>query len=176
MDIAELLGRSKTDDAPDLPEDLRAPDYPPPNVTDDESVTGGSDLLAPDPKPKRDGRKNRTTAAPAKKATVAQQRQIRDALDLMLTTIGGGIAFRDPHCGGALSDHATNIAEKAVPLIARNPAWVEWFCGSTGFLDVLGLLIALRPVGSTFWGHHVTHTVGEGEAGVDLSAFTAPNL
>lgn len=174
MDITDVLGKRRGPQGSDLPDDFDVPDYPPTDEGDD--APGSGDLLAPDPKPRRDKRRN--YSGPAKKATAAEKRQINDAMKLMLLTLGGGIAFRDPHCGGAITSNAENIAEKAVPLIARNPAWVAWFCGSTGFLDVMGLLIALRPVAGTVWGHHVTHSIGDEQPGGadDLSVFTAPPL
>lgn len=172
MDIAELLGRSKSHSDSDLPEGLTVPDYPPLEDSDDSPDT--FDLLDADPAPRRD-RKALRAAGGSKKTTAGQKRQIQDAVELMLLTFGGGVTFRDAHCGGAITENASNIAAKATPLISRNPAWVEWFCGSTGFLDVMGLLIALRPVGASIWGHHVTHSVETG-AQLDLSRFTAPDL
>lgn len=175
MDITEILGKRQEPTASDLPENLDVPDYPP--TDEGDGAPGSADLLTPDPKPRRD-RRQTTRATPAKKATAQEKRQIKDALSLMLLTLGGGISLRDPHCGGAIAGSADNIAEKAVPLIARNPAWVEWFTGTTGFLDVLGLLIALREPASTIWGHHVSHTIGDEHPGGadDLSIFTAPSL
>lgn len=173
MDIAELLGRGKGETDSDLPEDAAMPDDPFADDADDQSEPLDGDLLEPDPKPKRNKKIAKSAGRPA---TIKQKKTIEDAVSLLLTTLGGGIAFRDQHCGGAITDHADNIAAKLVPIIARNPAWVEWFCGSTGFLDVMGLLIALRPVASTMWGHHVTHTVGEGAIAVDYSKYAAPDL
>jgi hypothetical protein len=174
MDIAELFGRSKSDERSELPEDFSVPDYPPSDDADASPDLYG-DLLESDPAPRRDKRALRASGG-SKKVTVGQKRQIQDALELMLITLGGGVTFRDPHCGGVLTDHAANIAAKATPLISRNPQWVEWFTGSTGFLDVMGLLIALRPVGSSIWGHHVSHTVDTEVGQLDLSQFTAPDL
>jgi hypothetical protein len=175
MDIAELLGRGKSATDSDLLEDLAVPDYPPADDSEDSAILDG-DLLEPDPAPRRDKKALKVGGALAKKATQAQKRQISDAVEFMLITLGGGLAMRDPHCGGAIADNASNIATRATPLIARNPAWVAWFCGSTGFLDVMGLLMALQPVAATIWGHHVTHTVSEEGGKVDLSQFTAPDL
>lgn len=174
MDITEILGRGRGTTDSDLPEDLDVPDYPP--TDEGDGAPGPADTLTPDPKPRRDRRTSRP--APAKKATAQEKRQIKDALSLMLLTLGGGISFRDPHCGGAITSSADNIADKAVPLIARNPQWVEWFCGTTGFLDVLGLLIALRETAAVIWGHHVSHTISDEHPGGadDLSIFTAPAL
>lgn len=177
MDIAELLGRSRSNDDSELPEDMSVPDYPPADDVDVSSGNVDSDILAPDPSPRRGGRKaTRKPVVPAKKATAQQKRQIEDACSMMLLTLGGGISFRDAHCGGALTEHADNIAAKLVPIVARNPAWVEWFCGTSGWLDVMGLLIAVRPVAGTFWSHHVSHTIGEGVAPVDYSQYGAPDL
>jgi hypothetical protein len=165
----EILGKDwgKPSQAPDVPEDDPAPlDEP-------------TDLLEQDPKPaKRQGR-SKSNASVSHKATAAEKRQIKDALTLIQLTVGGGLQFRDPHCGGAILENADNVAEKAVPIIARNPKWVEWFCGSAGWLDVFGLLMALRPVLGTFWGHHVNHSVGgdgHGDDGTDFSQFEAPDL
>lgn len=177
MNIADMLGRSSTDNDADLPEDMEVPDYPPADDADIPSGNVDSDILSPDPAPKRDGRKaRRGSAVPAKKATAAQRKAIEDACSMMLLTLGGGISFRDAHCGGLVTEHADNVAAKMVPIIARNPQWVEWFTGTSGWLDVMGLLIALRPIGAGFWAHHVSHTVGEGVAQVDYSQFTAPDL
>lgn len=135
------------------------------------------DVLEPDPKPAKRNTKSRPAASSAHKATAAERRQIKDALTLIQLTLGGGLQFRDPHCGGAILENAENIAEKAVPIIARNPRWVEWFCGSAGWLDVFGLLMALRPVVGTFWSHHVTGSLGgESEDAADYSGFEAPDL
>lgn len=167
-ELVEILGRewSKPAEAPDVPEDEQVPD-PAPVL----------DVLEPDPKPaKRNGR-SKSSAASAHKATVAEKRQIKDALYLMQITLGGGLQLRDPHCGAAVVEHAENIADKAVPIIARNPRWVEWFCGSAGWLDVFGLLMAVRPVVGTIWGHHVNHSVGgDDDPAGDYSQFEAPDL
>jgi hypothetical protein len=173
MDIAELLGRGKSNTDSDLPEDLEVPDYPPTDDSDSASRSLDEDALEPDPAPRR-GKKITRTAV--RKVTATQKRQIEDAVSLLLTTLGAGISFRDQHCGPALTEHADNIADKLVPIIARNPKWVEWFCGSTGFLDAMGLVIAFRPLLTTVWAHHVTHTVGEGAIAVDYSQYRAPDL
>lgn len=177
--ITELLERAKlAGDADD-----RAPQTP--QDTDDvvipDDASALDDLLEPDPKPKKRGSsKIRIGGNPAAKSrvTVAQRKQVTEALELMQMMLGGALSFRDPHCGGAILKQAHEIAEKATPLICRNPAWVAWFTGSAGFLDVLGLIMAIQPVASAVWGHHVTGTIGreEGEHVSDYSQFTAPSL
>ena len=183
MDVAEWLDRvrpTSSDGFNESPADVTAPD----------DISGLDDILAPDPRPKRAG--DTRGAALGKKikdvgastpmrVTVKQKTAITDALTMIQLMVGGGIQFRDPHCGDAIVQNAETVADKALPIICRNPAWVAWFTGGTGWLDVLGLLIALKPVLGTFWGHHVTHTIGqdgEGDGGdsSDFSAFQAPSL
>lgn len=136
------------------------------------------DVLAPDPKPAKRNAKAKPTGGSTHKATAAEKRQIEDALNLIQLSIGGGLSFRDPHCGGAILEHHENISKKAVPIIARNPAWVAWFCGSAGWLDVFGLIMAAKPVLGAFWGHHVSRSIGgeDDGAAADFSGFAAPDL
>jgi hypothetical protein len=168
----DLLEKAKTIavPAPDPDEDILA--------HLDESLAPVDDALAPDPKPA--SRKPAKAVTPSRKITAAEKKKIQDSVELMLITLGGGWSMRDRHCGPALVGISEEAAAKAVPIIARNPTWVSWFVGSTGFLDFLGLAMALKPFFATVWGHHVTHTVGEaGESDggdTDLSQFPAPEL
>lgn len=169
MTISDFLERARL---------VVSPEDEPIDVPDDVSGLLDEDLLPPDPKPgKSRGRKTPKAGVPGK-ATAAQKRQVADALVLIQTMIGGTLQMRDPVCGHAVLDHAENVADKAVPIICRNPAWLRWFTGSTGFLDILGLAVALKPVAATVWGHHMTHTLGDKaeEQGVDYSAYAAPSL
>lgn len=142
------------------------------------------DILPPDPKPGKKQRATRKSASaiPAKKATAAEKRQVEDALNLILGMAGGGIALRDPVCGGSLLKQQNDIVTSATAIICRNPSWLNWFTGGTGFLDALALFGALLPVGVTAYKHHVSHSIGrEGEGGhVDhasaYAAYSAPKL
>jgi hypothetical protein len=179
---AGLTSRNADDDAPDIPDE---------SIPDD--ISSLEPLLEPDPKPKHTQESGALTSgwigsSRAKKAggslppkvTAKQRSEIEDALTMIQIMVGGTLQLRDPHCGGAIVDQAETVAKKAVPIICRNPQWVSWFTSGTGWLDILGLIIALRPVVGTVWGHHVTHTIGDAEGGDgsadDLSAFTAPSL
>lgn len=178
MGISDVLERARLIGTPDddMPSDQDISSL-------DEEFGTLDDLLEPDPVPaaKQPGAKSRKQRpAIVPKATAAEKRQVKDALTMMQLMIGGGIALRDKHCGPAIVDSAEAVADKAVPIIARNPTWLGWFTGSTGFLDVLGLIIALKPVLGTFWGHHVSHSIGGADGGhdqaEDFSQFTAPEL
>lgn len=180
MSISGLLERAKTGGT-EVPDDPR-------ELSDDGLVDLGvlnevldDDLLEPDPKPgpaqKAKGIKPPKAPLPSK-ATAAQKRQVQDMLELALKFMGAGVSLRDGHCGGAINEQSQAIAKACVPLVARNPQVLAWFVGGTGFMDWLGLLMALQPVVGTVWGHHITHTVGgeDEEDGVDYSAFTAPSF
>lgn len=137
-----------------------------------------SDILEPDPKPVRKGAAKRRPAAPGK-ITAGQKRQLKDSLELMISLPAGAWAMRDPHCGVALLDSSEEIAARLVPLVMRSPTALQWFLGEgAGFMDWIGLAMALRPVVTTVWGHHVSKSVGleEGEQGGDYSQFTAPTF
>jgi hypothetical protein len=139
------------------------------------------DLLDPDPAPpkKRGGSAQPPSkSAPVRgKATLKQKAEIKDAISMMLLMGGGTISFRDQHCGGAILEHAENIADKLTPIICRNPTMLAWFTGSSGYMDYFALAMALLPVGKTIVGHHVTKTLGSEEgADADYSQFAAPAL
>lgn len=66
----------------------------------------------------------------------------------------------DPHCGGALADNFDRIVEKAIPLICRSERVVKWMqAEGGGFMDWIGLGIALAPVGRAVAEHHILKTV-----------------
>lgn len=177
MDISGILERARLADPPS---DVPVSDIPD-DVSGIDGSTGFDDTLPPDPKPGKTRRSRRPRvskpAAPVK-ATAAQRRQVADALVMIQSIVGGGIQLRDPICGGSIVANAEKVAEKTVPIICRNPLWLEWFTGSAGFLDVMGLAMALRPVLATAWGHHVSHTIGREEDGepVDYSGYSAPAI
>lgn len=69
------------------------------------------------------------------------------------------IAQADPICGGALVANWQNTVEASVPLIARSERVVGWMTTAGGLRDWIGLGVALQPVVSAVWAHHVTKTV-----------------
>lgn len=166
MEKAQSAFNSNRDggDGADVPDD-------PGDLLDDPE-----DLLPPDPKPNR--RSGPTKARkPTGRVTAAQRKTVKDGCELMLTALAGTWALRDPHCGGAALDAADPVAARLVPIICRNPRWLEWFTEGDGLMDYLGLAIALRPVASAVWGHHVTGKAGREveQDAADYAAYTAPS-
>lgn len=152
----------------DDPEDM--PDV---DVPDDLSELSDEpdDILPPDPKPSKKGpTKQRASTA---KVTITQKRQLKDSLMLMMGVPAGMLSLRDPVCGNAVLDNAENIADKLVPIIARNPGMLTWFLGSGApYMDFMALAMALKPVATTVWSHHVTKTLH----GDDDGGFTADDF
>lgn len=133
------------------------------------------DVLAPDPRPVR----GRTSGAPKKapRPTKAVQQEVHDALKMMMTIPAGMVSFRDPICGGAVLDHADKIAASLVPIICRNPRMLAWFTTGSGYMDILGVMMAFWPVVTTVYGHHVSHSIGHEDSHedqTDYSQYAAP--
>lgn len=90
--------------------------------------------------------------------------EVRDdiggALGLAATVLLPPVERADPHCGGAVSDNFDRIIEKAIPLICRSERIVSWMqAEGGGFMDWLGLAIALGPVAKAVAEHHIVKTV-----------------
>lgn len=169
-DLMDRLGGSDPDD--DL--DLSAPD-------DLSELDDAPDRLTPDPKPKR-GKATKLTAvrSAGTKVSVAQKRAVHDALTLVLTLPAGAWAMRDPHCGGIAMAQREATINALVPIICRNPTMLAWFtAGDGGWMDWAALIVALQPLASATWSHHVRKIDPDeargpaGGEGLDLSQFTA---
>lgn len=135
----------------------------------DAVVFEGFADVAPDPKPARRSQKP-PKREPAQKAPAAVRREVRDSLTMMITMPAGIWAFRDPHCGGALLEHADNIAARLTPIVCRNPALLAWFTESSSYMDWFALFTALAPVAKAVWDHHVIGPRPRGEVADDAGA------
>lgn len=82
---------------------------------------------------------------------------------------------RDPFCGSVFNDSRDGIAEAATDLIMDSPDLIAWFTGpASGFMKYFRLAMALQPVVSAVFAHHVAHTVREEYAApADLSGLAA---
>jgi hypothetical protein len=96
-----------------------------------------------------------------------QRADLEGILELLALPAVSFIDARDPYCGGVVVEHWDNIRDKAVPVICRSPALMEWLTKAGGARDWLMLAAAVRPVGQAVWSHHITHTVSveEDQAG-----------
>lgn len=84
---------------------------------------------------------------------------IQGQIVLILGMAGGMFAMNDPVCGGSLVENLDLISEKLVPIICKSPTAVRFMTRGGGMLDYLALAAALRPVVTTVWKHHITHSI-----------------
>lgn len=120
----------------------------------------------PDPSWMRDDGKKQQEQQEAKKrfdpksVPAGVRDDIGGALGLAATVLLPPIERADPHCGGAIGDNFDRIIEKAIPLICRSERIVNWMqAEGGGFMDWLGLAIALGPVAKAVAEHHIVKTV-----------------
>jgi hypothetical protein len=98
---------------------------------------------------------------PGDKLSKEVKADIQDKLDFVLSLMGVAWEAKDPYCGGEFSSRATRIAEKLVPLIARNETLLSFFSTGTKYSATFELAIVLWPVAKMTVQHHITHTVGD---------------
>ena len=97
---------------------------------------------------------------PGDKLPKEVKEDIQDKLDFVLSLLGVAWESKDPICGGEFSNRASKIAEKLVPIIARNETLLKFFSQGTQYSATFELAMVLWPVGKLAVQHHVTHTVG----------------
>lgn len=98
---------------------------------------------------------------PGDKLSKEVKQDIQDKCDFLLSLLGVAWESKDPYCGGEFSRRATLIAEKLVPIIARNETLLTFFSSSGKYSATFELGIVLWPIAKMTVQHHVTHTVGE---------------
>lgn len=115
-----------------------------------------------DPEPGGDAPES---TVPARAKGVRLTKRLRDELTgeltLLLAVAGMGWGIKDPMCGGALANESGNIAEKLVPIIAKSPRAVKFLTSGAGITVYIELAMALKPVGETFFAHHLMKNVPE---------------
>lgn len=119
--------------------------------------------IEPDPEP--------SEAAVAKasiRVTARVKKEMQETLEAYLSMGAGVWAMSDPYCGGALVDQASLIAEKLVPVLARNQTAVRYFRSSTAFKEGMDLFLVLWPVMQMVGRHHLFHTIGDVNAEVPV--------
>lgn len=106
---------------------------------------------------------DRTPAFIGDKLPASVKKDIEEKCEFLLTIIGLGWQSRDPICGGEFADRADQIAEKLVPLIARNATLLKWFSSEGSLPATLDLAIVLFPIAKTVALHHIFKSVGHEE-------------
>ena len=98
---------------------------------------------------------------PGDKLSKEVKQDIQDKLDFILSLLGVAWESKDPICGGEFSLRATKIAEKLVPIIARNETLLKFFSTSGQYSATFELAMVLWPIAKVTVQHHVTHSIGQ---------------
>jgi hypothetical protein len=104
--------------------------------------------------------------APAR-VTRTVRADVEGKLALLLSLPAMTWSLADPFCGAAFADAAPDIAKKMAPLICQSPQAVAWFTKGTTFMMCVELLMALQPVGTAVWRHHMAPGHGQVIQGPD---------
>jgi len=97
------------------------------------------------------------------KLPASVKKDIEEKCEFLLTIIGLGWESRDPICGGEFAERTTLIAEKLVPIIARNATLLKWFSSEGSLPATLDLAIVLFPIAKSVVSHHILKTIGHEE-------------
>jgi hypothetical protein len=98
------------------------------------------------------------------RVTATVRRDIEAKVGIALEVPGRIWEARDPWCGGAFVAQLPATRAAFTDLVCESPDMVAWFTGvGGGFMKWLNLLVALQPVGTMMYAHHVAHAIG-GEA------------
>lgn len=105
------------------------------------------------------------------KPVVRVTKRIRDdiegkvAMIIMMTSML--LQTKDPICGQALENNGPNIAAKFVPIICKSPELVRWFTKGGNYTAWLDLCMALWPVLTVAFSHHVSHSIATPNTGAN---------
>jgi hypothetical protein len=116
---------------------------------------------AKDPSVKDPDSSKRTLTSLEGKLPPEIRQDLKDKLDFVLTLVGTGWEARDPICGSEFSQRSDVIAEKLIPIIARNPELLKWLTREGTVSAWLDLAITLLPIAKIAVSHHLTHTIGQ---------------
>lgn len=93
------------------------------------------------------------------------KKDIQEKCEFLLTILGMTWQSRDPICGTEFADRSDQIAEKLVPLIARNATLLKWFSSEGSLPATLDLAMVLFPIAKTVAQHHIFKSIGHEEIG-----------
>lgn len=149
--------------------------------------------FAADPEPDQRARKGASSAAATAalrgrkpvKVTAAVREDITGKVALLLTLPASAWAARDPWCGPVALDVVPGVSDALADIFCGSPDVVAFFTTAGGdYMKWLKLMTALQPLATTYYRHHIGHTIGQETAGAggldggyvppDMSSFHAP--
>lgn len=99
----------------------------------------------------------------APRVTVKIRKDIQAKTALFLSMGGTVWERRDQVCGGTFVEAVPDVSEALTDIFCDSPDIVRWFTAAGGFMKWLTLAQALQPVLMAIVGHHVTHSIVDGE-------------
>lgn len=99
------------------------------------------------------------TRKPAIRVTKRIRDDIEGKVAMMIMMTSMLLQTKDPICGKALEDNGPHIAQKFVPIICKSPELVRWFTKGGNYTAWLDLCMALWPVLTVAFSHHVSHSI-----------------
>lgn len=118
-------------------------------------------------------------AGPRVTATV--RKDIRGKVGLFLSLLGTAWATRDEPCGTILVESIPDretpdgtvpgIASALADIFCDSPELVRWFTAGGGYMKWLNLAVAVQPVLTTLFHHHITHTISDDGDDPDYSRY-----
>lgn len=112
-----------------------------------------------DPDPSDPGSR---TSYSRRAVTARVQKEIQETVEAYLGIAATGFAMKDPICGGVALDIVPNVAEKAVPLLSRNPKIVAYLTKGNNFKEVMDFALAVLPLVQVVYAHHMAHSIKMG--------------
>lgn len=168
--LAEFLdlAREREKNAPEGDEEFTFADADPEFDADPDpgfQGEGAEDRIIPD-----------TVFNPPKGRAVSARVQKDIQAKTALFLLAGGTAWktRDEFCGGVFVDAIPDVSEKLTAIFCDSPDIVKWFTASGKYMKWLDLAMALQPIVSAVFAHHITHTVtaeGDESAPTDWSMY-----
>ena len=122
-----------------------------------------ADIPGPPP-PKRPGAP-RPAAVPT--ITKAMEREVREEIQAILTMASLMWSVPDPECGGVLHEQSRQIAESLTALLRRNPRLLASLRAAGWMGDWVGLAMAVGPVASAVYRHHMAPRDEKANTGYD---------
>jgi hypothetical protein len=99
----------------------------------------------------------------APRVTVKIRKDIQAKTALFLSMGGTVWERRDQVCGGTFVESVPDVSEALTDIFCDSPDIVRWFTAAGGFMKWLTLAQALQPVMASIVGHHITHSIADGE-------------
>jgi hypothetical protein len=109
----------------------------------------------PEPAIFRKDKESRERRTPLK-ITQTVRKDVEGKIAFMLLATGNAWQLADPICGTVLVEQTADISARLAPILCQSPAVVEWFQKGTSIMMYVELLMALAPVATTFYRHHLS--------------------